>query len=88
MSNFICEKCGKEIIDSPDGYVTGCEHYPVSDLVRLENELNKATLKYVYGHNTVEQNKANYEMMRISEEIRKLREGLNNETNKRNQKVD
>jgi len=28
MSNFICEKCGKAVYDSPDGYVTGCEHYP------------------------------------------------------------
>lgn len=28
MSNFYCEKCGIAIIDSPHGYVTGCEHYP------------------------------------------------------------
>ena len=28
MSNFYCEKCGKPCIDSPIGYVTGCEHYP------------------------------------------------------------
>lgn len=31
MSNFICDKCGAEIIDSPLGYVTGCEHYPVEN---------------------------------------------------------
>ncbi len=28
MSSFVCEKCGKEIIDSPSGYTTECEHYP------------------------------------------------------------
>ena len=29
MSSFICEKCGKPILDTPHGYITGCEHYPV-----------------------------------------------------------
>lgn len=29
MSNFNCEQCGTAIIDSPAGYVTGCEHYPI-----------------------------------------------------------
>jgi len=30
MSNFICEKCGKEIVEGDDGhYITGCEHYPI-----------------------------------------------------------
>lgn len=28
MSSFVCEKCGAEIIDSPDGYLTECEHWP------------------------------------------------------------
>jgi hypothetical protein len=29
MSSFICEHCGKELIDTPGGdYVTECEHYP------------------------------------------------------------
>ena len=28
MSNFICSACGTLIIDSPGGYLTGCEHYP------------------------------------------------------------
>lgn len=27
MSNFNCEICGAACIDSPDGLVTGCEHY-------------------------------------------------------------
>ena len=29
MSNFTCPHCGKDIIDSPRGYITGCEHYPI-----------------------------------------------------------
>ena len=28
MSNFICEECGAVIVDTPKGYITGCEHYP------------------------------------------------------------
>ena len=28
MSNFTCPNCGTDIIDSPTGYVTECEHYP------------------------------------------------------------
>lgn len=31
MSSFNCEHCGKPILDTPRGYVTGCEHYPLSD---------------------------------------------------------
>ncbi len=27
MSNFICEHCATPIIDTPNGYKTGCEHY-------------------------------------------------------------
>ena len=29
MSNFDCQKCGKEIIDSTNGYITGCRHWPM-----------------------------------------------------------
>lgn len=29
MSNFVCDICGASILDSPDGYVTGCEHWPL-----------------------------------------------------------
>lgn len=28
MSHFQCEKCGKICYDTPNGYITGCEHYP------------------------------------------------------------
>jgi len=31
MSSFICEICGKEIIDTLRGYVTACEHYPLEN---------------------------------------------------------
>jgi hypothetical protein len=37
MSNFICDQCGKEIFDSPDGYVTGCGHYPI-EVTQSENK--------------------------------------------------
>jgi len=28
MSNFNCKYCGVAILDSENGYVTECEHYP------------------------------------------------------------
>ena len=31
MSSFNCEYCRKAILDTPDGYITGCEHYPIKD---------------------------------------------------------
>ena len=31
MSSFFCEYCGKEIIDTENGYITGCEHYPIEE---------------------------------------------------------
>ena len=36
MSNFICEECGAKIIDSPKGYTTGCEHYPLEAVENTE----------------------------------------------------
>lgn len=29
MSNFICNECGELILDSPTGYITECEHWPL-----------------------------------------------------------
>ena len=29
MSNFACEHCGTILCDSPTGYTTECEHYPM-----------------------------------------------------------
>lgn len=31
MSSFICEYCGAEILDTPNGYITECEHYPLEN---------------------------------------------------------
>lgn len=32
MSSFYCEHCGTAIEDTPRGYVTGCEHYPLEKI--------------------------------------------------------
>ena len=40
MSTFTCGKCGTDYIDSPIGYITGCEHYP-SDIQPLGAEFEK-----------------------------------------------
>lgn len=29
MGNFNCDQCGAEIIDSPSGYITSCDHWPI-----------------------------------------------------------
>lgn len=42
MSNFICPECSKEIIDTPQGYITGCEHYPAKAM-----ELSKSQVKRI-----------------------------------------
>jgi len=39
MSNFRCDICGKNILDSPRGYVTGCPHYPLSERTTLSPNL-------------------------------------------------
>jgi 4-hydroxybenzoate polyprenyltransferase len=41
MSNFICDKCGKECINSQDGYVTGCEHYPKDMQIVKEQKIQQ-----------------------------------------------
>ena len=48
MSHFHCEHCGALIADSPRGYVTGCEHYP------LRKETLKRTIKREYLEALVE----------------------------------
>jgi len=45
MSNFACEKCGAMIYDSPKGYITYCEHYPLE--VKIKN--NKPQQMYKIG---------------------------------------
>ena len=29
MSNFKCNECGRNIVDTDFGFITGCEHYPI-----------------------------------------------------------
>ena len=48
MSSFICEKCGMAIVDSPDGYITECLHYPREKMNKRndnEEELFKQLFK-------------------------------------------
>ena len=40
MSSFICEKCGAEILDSPQGYITGCAHYPRESRAKKSKNTN------------------------------------------------
>jgi len=40
MSNFSCEHCGTSICDSPSGYITGCEHYPIEVLADDRHTVN------------------------------------------------
>lgn len=35
MSNFHCKHCGTAIVDTPNGYITGCEHYPIEQVKRI-----------------------------------------------------
>ena len=39
MSNFYCDVCGAHCYDTPNGYMTGCEHYP-ADLKYIEVPTN------------------------------------------------
>jgi len=32
MSSFECEHCKAQILDTPHGYITECEHYPMEKL--------------------------------------------------------
>ena len=44
-----------------------------SELEKLQKELKDAEYRYVYGKDTIEQNKANFDMMIILNKIRKLK---------------
>jgi len=44
MSNFYCEKCGSVIIDTPKGFVTECEHYPLEPEIKDFTALEKLEL--------------------------------------------
>jgi hypothetical protein len=47
MSSFRCEKCGKEILDTPGkGYITFCEHHPKTKFTKKEFEKEFPGLKF------------------------------------------
>jgi hypothetical protein len=49
MSSFICADCGAEILDTPQGYITGCPHYPLKRGEKLTEEFfvnARARLKF------------------------------------------
>jgi hypothetical protein len=51
MSNFKCSKCGTDIIDSENGYITGCEHYPVYKKESAWEMFRRLTADYVTKFN-------------------------------------
>ena len=38
MSSFTCHKCGADIIDSENGYVTRCSHFPKDDFTEMSGK--------------------------------------------------
>lgn len=44
-SNSICQECGKEIIDSQTGYITGCDHYPLDPMLNYELKRARANIE-------------------------------------------
>jgi hypothetical protein len=49
VSSFHCPECGTAILDTPQGYITGCEHYPPEPFV-LKPE--KETMAEFLGQNS------------------------------------
>lgn len=49
MSSFQCPNCGTEIIDSPTGYETGCEHYPLEKNMTDTPSIEARAREYVRG---------------------------------------
>lgn len=43
MSSFICPKCGTSILDTTNGYITECEHYPIEH----EREKTNDSIKHI-----------------------------------------
>lgn len=47
MSNFTCQHCGTDIIDSPGGpYITECEHYPIE---KVNSEMPEIAFGCMHG---------------------------------------
>lgn len=53
--------------------ISGVRSSYSSGLEALQKELKDAEYRYVYGKDTIEQNKANFDMMIILNKIRKLK---------------
>jgi len=50
MSNFYCEKCGKAILEGPNGhYVTECEHYPREGEKEMAKDYETLKSFYIAG---------------------------------------
>lgn len=49
MSSFICEHCGKSIIDTPLGYATECEHYPTGPTLKGTMSVRRCDLASCRG---------------------------------------
>lgn len=48
MSSFFCEKCNKAIIDTPNGYISECKHYPLSKKQKkISNTFNETLNLFV-----------------------------------------
>ena len=45
MSSFHCEKCGKTILDSEQGYYTFCKHYPLEISMKDYNKKMNEIIK-------------------------------------------
>jgi len=46
MSSFNCEHCGEAIIDTPNGFITGCEHYPEGRRMKKKGGPKKYEIEY------------------------------------------
>jgi len=55
MSSFACEYCGTFLVDTPNGYITKCEHYPNRRMTIGEYEDHK---RWLSGLKTISERKA------------------------------
>lgn len=45
MSSFYCERCGKAIIDTPQGYISSCKHYKIEEVGNYQVDINGDSIK-------------------------------------------
>jgi len=50
MSSFYCPTCGKSIIDSPKGYISGCKHYKIDKDTKNHSTSYSDTLMAIFGY--------------------------------------